>query len=58
MLSVAAVRERLLEEAQALADDDIQLNKRMASIGNEVVLQNANILTYVPYSIPCYLIFI
>jgi hypothetical protein len=43
-LGVQAIREKLLEEAETLAQDDIALNKRIGLYGSEVVPHGANIL--------------
>ena len=41
---VAAVRARLLAEAEALADEDVAINRRMGFHGAEVIPNGANIL--------------
>jgi methylthioribose-1-phosphate isomerase len=43
-LGVQVIREKLLEEAETLAQDDIALNKRIGLYGSEVVPHGANIL--------------
>uniref|UniRef100_A0A7S3PG52 Methylthioribose-1-phosphate isomerase n=1 Tax=Aplanochytrium stocchinoi TaxID=215587 RepID=A0A7S3PG52_9STRA len=43
-LTVSDIRELLLKEAEALADEDIEINKRMGRIGATVVPENSNIL--------------
>jgi methylthioribose-1-phosphate isomerase len=42
--SVAAIRATLLTEAEALADEDVEINRRMGFNGAEIVPEGANIL--------------
>lgn len=41
---VARIRQALLDEAQRLADEDVEINRRMGRHGAAVIPQNANIL--------------
>jgi methylthioribose-1-phosphate isomerase len=41
-----AIREALVAEAEALADEDVQVNKRMGSHGAELIEDGYNILTH------------
>jgi len=41
-----AVRARLLVEAQRIADEDVEINRRMGAFGAAIVPQQANILTH------------
>lgn len=43
-LAVQALVERALEAAQALAEEDVAINKRLSEFGAEVVPQGANVL--------------
>ena len=42
--SASAIREAVLTEAQHLADQDVEINRRMGRFGAEVISANANIL--------------
>lgn len=42
--SAGAIREAMLVEAQHLADQDVEINRRMGRFGAEVIPANANIL--------------
>jgi len=44
--SVIALRAAVLAEAQRIADEDVEINRRMAAFGAEIVPQRANILTH------------
>lgn len=44
--SIADLREAILAEAQRIADEDVEINRRMAAFGAEIVPQRANILTH------------
>lgn len=46
LTSVAQVRAALEAEAQAIADEDVDINRRMGHIGQEVVREGAHILTH------------
>ncbi|MBN1642280.1 MAG: S-methyl-5-thioribose-1-phosphate isomerase [Anaerolineae bacterium] len=41
-----AIRAALEAEAQAIADEDVQVNRQMGALGQEVVRDGANILTH------------
>ncbi|MDQ7029583.1 MAG: hypothetical protein Q9O62_07290 [Ardenticatenia bacterium] len=41
---VSAVRRALVDEAQRIADEDVEINKRMGQHGAELVPANARIL--------------
>lgn len=44
LTTAAKLRERLLAEAQRIADEDIEINQRMGAFGAELVPQNATII--------------
>jgi len=44
--TVAGARGALEAEAQAIADEDVEINRSMGNIGQEVVPEGANILTH------------
>jgi methylthioribose-1-phosphate isomerase len=46
LTSVDKVRATLEAEAQAIADEDVEVNRKMGAIGQEVVRDGANILTH------------
>jgi methylthioribose-1-phosphate isomerase len=46
MTSVAEIRAALQAEAQAIADEDVDINRTMGHIGQEVVPDGAHILTH------------
>jgi methylthioribose-1-phosphate isomerase len=43
---VAAIRQALVAEAQAIADEDIDINRRMGAYGAELIEDGFNILTH------------
>ena len=45
-LSVEEMRRAVLEEAQRIADEDVEVNRRMGAFGASVVPQRADILTH------------
>jgi len=44
--TVKEIRERLLKEAEAMFEEDIECNRKIGEFGNEVVPYGANILTH------------
>lgn len=44
--TIAEIKQQLEREANAIFDDDIAMNKRIGRFGNELVPQNARILTH------------
>jgi len=40
------VRSAVIAEAQAIADEDVEINRRMGAFGAEIIPQGANILTH------------
>jgi methylthioribose-1-phosphate isomerase len=44
--SVAGIRAALEAEAQAIADEDVEINRKMGSMGQQVVVDGAHILTH------------
>ncbi len=44
--STAALRAAVLAEAQRIADEDVEINRRMGAFGAAIVPQRANILTH------------
>jgi len=45
-LSINQIYEKIRNEADDILNEDIKTNKKMAKVGNEVINQNANILTH------------
>jgi len=43
---VADIRAAVIAEAQHIADEDVEINRRMGAFGAEVIPQDANILTH------------
>ena len=44
--SVQAISQALLQAAQAIADEDVDINRRMGSIGQQLIRDGDNILTH------------
>jgi len=44
--NVDDIRSAVIAEAQRIADEDVEINRRMGAFGAEIIPQNANILTH------------